>query len=114
MIVVPPHDTSEVICVSCRLLCAVIMVDIDEDTEGKDAAYFVCGIIAVDKLRDSSIDLGMISRELLARIFCAEVSVWATRRGVRSRKPLETISKCTFRSFVAFCRTSSYLTYPTG
>lgn len=81
MIIVPPHDTPEVVCVPRRLLCTVVMVNIDKDAEGENTADLVRGIIAVYKFRDSSVDLGVISRELLARIFCAEVSIWATRRG---------------------------------
>lgn len=81
MVIVPPHDTPEVVCVPRRLLCAIVMVDIDENAEGKDAANLVRGIITMYKLRDPSVNLGVISRELLARIFCAEVSIRATRRG---------------------------------
>lgn len=81
MVVVPPHDTPEVVCVPRRLLCAVVMVNIDKDAEGENTADLVRGIIAVYKFRDSSVNLGVISRELLARIFCAEVSIRATRRG---------------------------------
>lgn len=75
MVVIPPHDTPEVVCVPRRLLCAVVMVDIDEDAKGEDAANLVRGIIAMYKLRDPSVNLGVISRELLAGIFCVEVSI---------------------------------------
>lgn len=81
MVVIPPHDAPKVVCVPRRLLCTVVVVDIDEDAESENAANLVRGVITMYKLRDPSVDLGMISRELFARVFCAEISIRRRRMG---------------------------------
>lgn len=70
MVVVTPHNTAKVVRIPCRLLCTIIVVDVDENPEGKDTADFVMGFSRVNEFRDFAVYFGVVVGETLGRKLC--------------------------------------------
>jgi hypothetical protein len=70
VVVVTPHDTTKVVRIPCRLLCTIIVVDVDENPEGEDTADFVMGFGGVNEFRDFAVDFGVVVGETLGRKLC--------------------------------------------
>lgn len=58
MVIIPAHDGPEIIGVAGGFLCAVVMVEIDQDSEGENAAEFVVTIITMDIFRNAAVYFG--------------------------------------------------------